>query len=66
MIGAVIAGTCAACQRSLQISSYCLVGVGFRSHQRRDALGRETVLQPWPHAGRDQHLHLVQRMRFMR
>ena len=66
MMGTVVARVCPDRQRTLQVSGHRLVGVGFRGHQRGDALGGETVAQARPHAAGDQHLHGVQRMRLMR
>ncbi len=59
MIGAVIAGACAAGQRSLQVGGNRPVGIGFRSHQGRNAFSRKALLQPRPHAGRNQRLYVV-------
>lgn len=66
MIGAVIAGTRPGDQRPLQVSGDGPVRIGFLGHQGGDALCSEPLAQTGPHAGRDEDLHVVQRMRFLR
>ena len=59
LMGARVARTCLGDQRTLQVGSDRLVGIGFRSHQGRNAFSRKALLQPRPHAGRNQRLYVV-------
>ena len=60
LMGARVARTCPCDQRAPQVRGDRLVGVGLRSHQGGDALGRQTALQARPHAGGNQDLNRVQ------
>lgn len=50
-------------QFALKIVSYRLIGVGFGSDQRLNALGGEATAQARPHTAGNQYLHIIQRMR---
>lgn len=62
----MVARTCPRDQRTLQVGSDRLVGIGLRCHQGGNALAGEAVLQPGSHAAGNQDLNGVQRMRFLR